>query len=125
MAQQYVYTVDGLRELLAATDRADSATKRMVRNEIREVARPVLNTARQRLAPYDARSAARLGISVRRVGTVSVEQRLRRTTGHRPDFGALQMREALIPALASHEDEIVDRFDDALGRIATHWGAGG
>ena len=111
--------------MLRATDQAGKETKKLVRGELRKAAQPVLMSARQRLAPIDARSAAKLGISVRKVGTVSVEQRLRKTTGLRPDFGKLQMREALVPALEDNVDEVVQHLEDALERMTDAWGRGG
>lgn len=113
--------VRGLRSLLRATDAAGKDTKRLVRDELRKAAEPVRAEAAARFAPYDARSATRYGISVRRVGTVAVEQRLRRTTGQHPEFGALQMRKALVPALESNEDKVVDALDEALERLFREW----
>jgi hypothetical protein len=80
--------VRGLREFVLAADAAGKETKKLVRDRLREVAEPVLADARSKLSRYDARSASRLGVSVRRAGTVTVEQRLRRTTGAHPQFGA-------------------------------------
>lgn len=106
--------VKGLKEFIRACDAADKETKKLVRGRLREIAEPVLRDAQSKLSRYDARSASRLGISVRRVGTVSVEQRLRRTTGAHPQFGALQMSEVLIPALDENADQIERRFEQAL-----------
>ena len=110
--------VDGLAGMVKAADAAGKETKKLVRGRLREVAEPVLRDARAKLARYDERSASRLGVSVRRVGTVAVEQRLRRTTGAHPQFGALQMREALSPALEENADGIEREFEKALDDIA-------
>jgi hypothetical protein len=110
--------VDGLSGLVKAADAAGKATKKMVRDRLREVAQPVLHDARTKLSRYDARSASRLGVSIRRVGTVTVEQRLRRTTGAHPQFGSLQMQEALMPALDENADNVERSFEDALDDIA-------
>lgn len=117
--------VEGLRELLRATDKASKETKKLVRGELRKAALPVLTDARARLAPIDTRSASKLGISVRKVGTVTVEQRLRRTTGLRPDFGRLQMGRALIPALEDNADRVVEHLGETLDRLTEEWGRGG
>lgn len=114
---QQTIRVKGLREFVRAADAAGGKTKKVVRDRLREVAGPVLADARTKLARYDARSASRLGISVRRAGTVSVEQRLRRTTGAHPQFGVLQMQEVLIPALDENADRIERRFEQALDDI--------
>lgn len=118
MAAPATIRVEGLRGMLRASDAAGKEAKKLVRDRLREVAEPVLRDARTKLARYDGRSASRLGISVRKVGTVSVEQRLRRTTGARPQFGSLQMNEALAPALEENTDEVVQRFERALDEIA-------
>jgi hypothetical protein len=109
--------VDGLKEFLRATDRADKATKKMVRDRLRDVAKPVLEDARRGLARYDTRSASRLGISVRKAGTVSVEQRLRRTTGAHPQFGSLQQHSVLEPALDANAVAVMRGFEKALDDI--------
>lgn len=113
--------VKGLRSLLRATDAAGKDTKKLVRDELRRAAEPVRRDAAVRFARYDPRSASRYGVSVRRVGTVSVEQRLRRTTGQHPEFGALQMRAALVPALEAKQDEVVGHLEEALERLARRW----
>lgn len=104
--------------MVKAADAAGKETKKQVRDRLRKVAEPVRADAASKLARYDARSAARLGVSVRRVGTVAVEQRLRRTTGAHPQFGALQMAEALMPALDENADMIEREFERALDDIA-------
>jgi hypothetical protein len=110
--------IHGLKEFLRATDNAGKATKKLVRDRLREVAKPVLEDARRGLSRYDARSASRLGISVRKAGTVSVEQRLRRTTGAHPQFGALQQHQVLEPALSMNTAVVMRGFEDALDDIA-------
>lgn len=110
--------VEGLGAFVRAADKAGKETKKMVRDRLRQVAEPVLADAQAKLSRYDARSASRLGISVRRTGTVSVEQRLRRTTGAHKQFGSLQMVEALMPALDENADMIERRFEHALDDIA-------
>lgn len=42
---------------------------------------------------------------------------MRRTTGAHPQFGSLQMQEALMPALDENADQIERRFDDAVDDI--------
>jgi len=49
--------------------------------------------------------------------TVQVEQSLRKTTGLRPDWGALQMTEALLPARDEKLDEVADRIEDGVGGL--------
>lgn len=52
-----------------------------------------------------------------RLGGVEVEQRLRKTTGKRGDWGVIQMRKGLIPALYDKEKEIVALLDTAIERV--------
>lgn len=115
--------VEGLREFIRACDAADKETKRLVRDELRKTAEPVRDDARLKLtrgvarSPSIARTAAGYRIVVRRTGIISVEQKLRKTTGKRPDFGALQMRDALIPALEENRDDVNRKMDEAVERI--------
>lgn len=106
----------GLRELLHAADQADKATKKLVRSELREAARPVLEDATTRMEEISPRF--KFGISVRKAGTVSVEERLRKTTGRRPDYGGVQMRDALLPALEAKEGQVNDILSEAVDRLA-------
>lgn len=114
----YTVKVSGLRQFITATDHADRATKKLVRDELRKAAEPVRAEAERLFSRFSPESASTYGISVRRVGTVTVEQRRRKTTGDRPDWGALQMREALLPALETEQDEVVSRLEAAVDRIA-------
>ena len=49
---------------------------------------------------------------------VAVGQALRKTTGDRPQFGALQMKKALLPALYAHEQELERDLERALDQIS-------
>lgn len=110
--------IRGLREFIRATDRAERDTKRLVREELKEAAEPVRAEAERRFSTIDAQSAAGYAVSVRRAGLVLVLQRLRKTTGLRPDYGALQMRDALLPALAAKEGQVEHALERAVDRIA-------
>lgn len=103
-----------------AASRAEKETKRKVRETFREVGDIVKVEAAERFREIDERSAAGYRTVVRRRG-VSVEQSLRRTTGQRPDFGALQMRTALEPALEAKEGEVTEAMEDAVDEIADHF----
>jgi len=112
--------VRGYREFLRAADRASRESKREVRSAFRDVGEGVREEAAQRFAHVSPRSAAGYRVRVRQRG-VSVEQSLRKTTGTRPDFGEVQMRDALIPALEDNADDIERRMTDAIDRIADHF----
>lgn len=102
-------------------------TKRLVRGKLREAAEPVRQDASMRFAKYDAKSASKYGISVRRTGIVSVEQRLRKSAAadrRRPSFGSLQMRKALLPALADNGDLIERRVGEAVSLACAKFNLG-
>ena len=69
-------------------------------------------------ASVDARSASGYRVRVRTRG-VSVEQSRKNRGGpKRPNYTAMQMNEALQPALAAKETEIVTLFEKAMDDIA-------
>lgn len=94
-----------------------------MREELRKAAEPVRDDATRlfltRITPRT--QATRYGISVRRTGVVAVEQRKRRTTGKRPDFGGLQMREALVPSLNNNQAEVLAHLDRAIEKMSQRW----
>lgn len=112
--------VRGFKEFVRACDHAGKETKKQVRGTFRKVGDIVKVEAAARFASYDARSAAGYRTVVRQRG-VSVEQSLRKTTGKRPDFGALQMTKALIPALDDKADEVEHAMEAAIDKVADHF----
>lgn len=111
--------VKGLKELERALKASDKETAKGFRKELREAGKIVALDARSRMGGIDRYSATGIRPRVRGGVNVSVEQSRRRTTGKRPDFGALQMRRALVPALESKRDEVERRVEnllDAVGR---------
>ncbi len=110
--------VHGYREFVRACNNAkDRDVKKVVREKLRAAGDIVRDEARSRFLPVDARSAAGFRTVVR-VRGVAVEQRLPRTTGFHPEFGVLQMRTALLPAVEDKEPEIRRSFEDGLDYIA-------
>jgi hypothetical protein len=114
--------VSGLRSFLQATDRAGRQTKRLVREDLAAAAEPVRADAQRRFTPINPGSAAAYRVSVRRAGWVMVVSSKRKTTGLHPEYGALQMRMALIPALEANEAEVAYRLGLALDHIADELG---
>jgi hypothetical protein len=112
--------VKGLRQFVKACDRAGKESKSVVRAALRSTAVGVRADASTRFAKYHAKSAYGYRVVVRQRG-VNVEQSLRKTTGLRPDFGALQMRKALLPALRDNEAELERQVELALDRIVEHF----
>ena len=109
--------VKGLRELRRDFKKVSKDLDKEVRDGLKAAAEPVRDEAAKLFERYDGRSASGYRVSVR-ARTVTVQQQRRRTTGLRPDYGALQMRTALIPALASREDEVIEGVDRVLGQLA-------
>lgn len=109
--------LSGYKQFLKAADRAGKDAKREVRAAFRDVGDVVRIAAERDFARYDARTAAGFKVRVRQRG-VAVEQSLRKTTGLRPDFGALQMRKALLPALDDNAGVVEARMEKALDRVA-------
>lgn len=109
--------VRGLRELQRDFKRMSKDLSKEVRDGLRKAAEPVREEATQLFERYDAASASGYRVRVRARG-VSVEQSRRRTTGQHPEFGALQMRRALLPALERKQDDVVKGVDEVLGQLA-------
>jgi hypothetical protein len=112
--------VHGYREFLKATQHADRNSRLFVRQTFRNVGELVRVDAQQRFNRYSSVSAAGYRVRVRQRG-VAVEQSLRKTTGRRPDWGARQMVDALIPALDSKQTAVERRMEEAIDLVAAHF----
>jgi hypothetical protein len=112
------FVVSGLSELLKASKAMGSATNKEVREAFREAGDIVKVDAVPRLAKYSTKSAAGFKVRVRQRG-VAVEQSLLKTTGKRPDWGSLQMRKALLPAVTKTMPELEAEFVKAIDKVAT------
>ena len=111
--------VKGLRELNSALKRYDRALQKDLEVGLREAAQAVADNARSRFSAIDSRSAGGFRPRLRGFGRVVVEQRYRRTTGKHPEFGSLQMRRALLPAMREEEPVVIKEIEhllDVLGR---------
>ncbi len=124
MANKEVVRVEGLRELSRAFSRYDKELKRELRLELKAAAEIVAVAARQKLSELapPASPATVSGIRGRTSGpTALVDQRLRKSTGNRGDWGATQMAFGLIPARSEKYPEVVQATElmlDRLGRRA-------
>ncbi len=108
--------VKGLREFQRACNKGGKEAKQGLNRRLVAAGQGVAEEARSRISRYSAKSAA--GIRPRaRVGTVVVEQRLRRTTGLRPEFGRLQMRRGLVPALEAKRPELERQLERMLADL--------
>lgn len=117
----YTVQVRGLRQLLLATDAAGGDIKKNTRKRLRQAAEPVKQDAARLLTARYGTKPIRVGVSVRRTGMVSVEQRRRRTTGQRPNFGTQQMRKGFLPALKANEANTVRLMQRAVDETFREW----
>jgi hypothetical protein len=122
--------VEGLRELLRVTDQLPKDVKRGVRNELRKVAEPIRDDAQQLFLANvsDDSRKTRYGVSVRKVGTISVEQRVkgkdRNPRRRRPKFTDLVWDKSLEPAAARNERAVMDGFNRVLDGLERRWRVG-
>ena len=94
--------------------------------ELKKAAGVVAEEARGRfhLVPTGGSAASAEGFKPRTkgFGKAVVQQSKRRRTGKRGDYGALQMRMALVPALEAKQGEVVRILDDMLERLGSRHG---
>jgi hypothetical protein len=109
--------VKGLKELNRAINKADKDTKKLLKARFVKVGDIVRDEGRSRFSSIDAGSAAGFQ-SKALVSGVKVQQSKRKTTGRRGDYGSLQMRRALLPALDAKQSDVVDELEKALDDIA-------
>lgn len=111
--------VQGLREVNAAFRKIDKKLVREFGNDLKKAALPVLEEAQMLEQQWAGASIGTLRIK-RSGPRVFVEQSARKKTGLRPDYGALQMEQALIPAL----DNKTAAVFLAVDRVLTHYANG-
>lgn len=109
----------GYRQFQRAVRRAVPETRKYVREAFKTVGESIRREAARRFRPYHAASADyRVRANAR---GIAVYQPKRKTTGRRPDFGALQMRRALLPAAASEDKATERELERALDIVADHF----
>lgn len=113
--------VQGLKELDRAFKDVGKGVHKEFRDELKRIAEPVAVDARSRAARFGAKTASGLQAGARS-GVAVVRQRVKKTTGLRPDFAGLLMRESLIPALDANEDSIVREVEQLLDRVSEREG---
>lgn len=119
---EFTVRVSGYREFVRACNRAaDRDIPKGVREAGKRAGEVVRADAERRFAAYNARSAAGYRVRVR-VGGIFVEQSLRKTTGKHPEYGALQMRRALIPAADENQEATVAAYERELDEIEAKFG---
>lgn len=116
MASQSV-KVKGLRELHRALKNYNDDLKKDLERRLIEAGRIVQDQAFNLFSPIDARSAAGFRAKTRGFGRVVVQQQRRKTTGFHPEFGALQMRRGLIPAVSDSETKVMAEIENMLDEL--------
>lgn len=107
--------VHGLNELNRALRNLDAKAAKELGKELKEGAEPVVRSAKQKVGRFRGSSPGT--IRARNTGLrVRVEQSKAKVTGQRGDFGALQLRQVLEPALAENEDAVFRHVEDVLNR---------
>jgi hypothetical protein len=112
--------VYGVKEVNRAFRQVDKALAVQFGNDLKAAAAPVVQAAK---AKEHWQGASVGTIRARRVGpVVYVEQSARKVTGLRGDYGGLQMRQALMPALDENADEVFVSVDHVLDKYAAEAG---
>lgn len=112
--------VKGLKETVKAFNKMDKDLAKELRNGLKQVAEPVAATARSKMSAYQGGS-----MKIRpaaRGASVFVRQNARKVTGLRADFGALQMRKVLIPALDEHQEDVINGVEKVIDNLASRNG---
>lgn len=121
MAEQQGIIVHDYANFVKSFRDMEKAEAKRQRERLRSVGAIVKTAATALMAPIDARSAAGYRVLVRQRG-VAVGQALKKTTGLRADFGVLQMRRALLPALDRNQEELNRQLTEMLDQIAREEG---
>lgn len=108
---------EGITGFIHFVERTTIETQWFVHHKLAEVAEPVREEATRLFTKFSAKSAAGYAIRTDTPGIVDVYQTIPKTTGRHPEWGALQMREALLPALDRKSSEVEDRLGTAIGDI--------
>jgi len=119
------FRVIGLSELITALNAVDRDLSRDLKHELKEAGEIVARDAREKLgelSPPSPRSAANIITRVRSAGLVTVEQRLRKTTGKRGDWGVTQMVRAFLPAAEEKQELAVAHIEAAIDNTARDHG---
>lgn len=120
--------VKGLRELNRAFAKTDKTTKKRMKEQLRQVAKPLASEAEQRtlgtignMTPAWAQT--RIGVTQKLV-YVAPKQRGGKGNGtNRPNLKPLIMDRSFGPTLDAHRDGIIRDFESMLDEVARTWGA--
>lgn len=113
-----VVRVHGLRETQRAFKRMQPEVAKGIDVKLRDAGGIVARDATRRFAAINQRSAAGFRSRVKGFGRLVVDQRRRKTTGLHPEYGALQMRKALLPARKANTPLIEKKLEELIDDIA-------
>jgi hypothetical protein len=109
--------VEGLREVQKAFRDVDKSLVTSLGGELKRAAEPVVASAKTKVARFQGASVGTIR-AVRSGPNVYVEQSARKVTGLRGDFGSLQMRTVLEPALDENENRVFAEVERVLDKYA-------
>ncbi len=110
--------IEGLEPLIAGLKRLEPLVAAGLKVELKKAGDLVRADAQQRFEGTSPESAMGYRVYLRQAGSrVDVEQSLSRVTGLRPDWGALQMRRALIPALEEKQDQLFSAAERMIQEV--------
>ena len=108
--------IEGLTEFLTALRKADRATKKAVRNRLREAGQFVRDDAESLFSGYSPKSAGGYRVVVR-ARAIEVDQKYGKSKNvslNRPHYAGLQMRKALDPAELKNRMRTMEKMEEAL-----------
>ncbi len=113
--------VYGVREVNRAFRQIDRQLASDFRKELQTAAEPVVAAAKGKIARYQGASLGT--IVARRSGPrVFVVQNARKVTGKRGDYGSLQMKKGLLPALYENRDRVLASVELVLDKYGKEAG---
>lgn len=109
--------IEGGNKVIRAFREVDGDLARKFGNDLKKAADPVVEATKQKEGRW--RGASIRTIRSRRRGfNIYVEQSARKVTGLRGDFGQLQMRDALVPALEENTTKVAREVESVLDQYA-------
>lgn len=117
MNRNFTIRVEGITNFVHVIERTTTETVYFIHHKLAEVAEPVRDEASRLFSRYSPKSASGYRIRTEKPGEVDVYQSIGPSTGEHPEWGALQMTEAFLPALDRKSKEVEDRLGYAIGEI--------
>jgi hypothetical protein len=117
-----VVAYPGLTQLLNDLKELAPECAKELRETLREVGKGTAEEATRLATDAGYGDKVDFRVYVRSAGLVQVEEAKRKTTGTRPDFGALQVREDLIPARDAKLEGAVRDLEERIERVLRRHG---